>query len=140
VDVSVGWSVELQVRKGVPNVKTRPGTGLVPGRVGKTLFKGRRDWRLTISETGSFGRRNTLPAKCFALFPTPEFAWFFVAFLKLQALEKTVILDLFFQNAHGLLKIVVDHLNFDCLQAFTPPSFHPDTSGIWLISPERWLF
>jgi hypothetical protein len=79
---------------------------------------------LTIPVAGSFGGRNALPTQCFALFATSEFAWFFVAFLKLQAFEKAIVLNFLFQNPHGFFKVVVDNLNFNCLQAFTPPSFH----------------
>lgn len=79
---------------------------------------------LTISIAGPFRGCNTLPAQCFALFATSEFAWFLVAFFKLQAFEKAVVLNFLFQNTHGFFKVVVDNPYFNCLQAFTPPSFH----------------
>ena len=79
---------------------------------------------LTIPVSCSFGGRDALPTQCFALFATSEFAWFFIAFLQLQAFEKAIILNLFLQHAHGFFKVVVDNPNFNCLQAFTPPSSH----------------
>jgi hypothetical protein len=50
---------------------------------------------LTIPVSRSFGGRDALPTQCFALFTTSEFAWFFIAFLQLQAFEKAIILNLF---------------------------------------------
>jgi hypothetical protein len=82
------------------------------------------DCRLAKSVAGSFGGCDALPTQCFALFATSKFAWFFIAFLKLQAFEKAIVLNFLLQNPHGFFKVVVDNLNFNCLQAFTPPSFH----------------
>jgi len=48
----------------------------------------------------SFSTRcgNALAPKCFTLLAPPVFTWLFIAFLKLQALEKAIILYFFLQN------------------------------------------
>jgi len=70
------------------------------------------------------GSRDALAPQGFALLAAPVFARFFVTFLQLQPFKKAVILNLFFQNAHGLLKVIVKNLNLDSLQIVSPLSFH----------------
>jgi hypothetical protein len=72
------------------------------------------------SIAGGFGSRNTFSAKGFALLAAPELAGFFVALFQLQTLEKTIILDLFLQYAHGLLDVVVDDPDFNVFQISRP--------------------
>ena len=72
------------------------------------------------SIAGCFGGRNAFSAKGFALLPAPEFAGLFVALLQLQTLEKTIILDLFLQDAHGLLDVIVDDPDFNVFQISRP--------------------
>ena len=66
------------------------------------------------------GRGNAFPSLRFALLAPPKFARLFVALLQLQALEKAVILDLFFQNAHCFFDVIVDDPDFDFLQLYRP--------------------
>jgi len=68
----------------------------------------------------SFGFGNALTPYRFALFALPVLARLFVAFLELETLEQTVILNLLFQNAHGLFKVIVKNPYFDVLQISRP--------------------
>lgn len=90
--------------------------------------------RRSLAVSSTPGCSYPLPAKRFTLFAAAVFAWFFVAFFKLQALEKTVILNFFLQNTHSFFKIVV--LNFDrnFLQPVSPLSFHSRANRGWLVT------
>ena len=66
------------------------------------------------------GRGNAFSSLRFALLASPKFARLFVAFLQLQALEKAVILDLLFQNAHCFFDVIVNDPDFDFLQLYRP--------------------
>lgn len=74
----------------------------------------------------------TLTSHGFAFFATPIFARFFIAFFKLQTLEKTVILNFFLQNPHGFFKVIVKYLDFDCLQLLRPLLSNCDVSDGYL--------
>jgi hypothetical protein len=56
----------------------------------------------------------------FALLAPPEFARLLVALFQLQALEETVILNLFLQNAHCFFNIVVKDFDFDFFHSHRP--------------------
>lgn len=70
---------------------------------------------LTVTGTG-----NPLSTLRFALLAASELARLFVAFFKLQPLEKAVVLNFFLQNTHGFFEIVIEYFNFDFLQIYRP--------------------
>jgi len=79
---------------------------------------------IVLSELFASGCSNTLAPHSFALFAAAVFARLFIVLFQLQTLEQTIVLDLFFQNSHGLFKVVVMNLDRDFLQPASPPSFH----------------
>ena len=76
--------------------------------------------RAGLSVSGCPGRSDALTPCRFALLATPELAGFFIAFFEFEPFEKTIVLDLFLQNTHGLFKVVVVDLDCDFLQPFRP--------------------
>ena len=61
-----------------------------------------------------------LSAQGFTLLAASELARFFKTLLEFQTLEKTVVLNFFLENAHGLFKVAVDDSDFDFLQIYRP--------------------
>jgi len=68
----------------------------------------------------SFGGGDAMPPQGLSLFSAPKFAGLFLAFFQLQSLEQAVVLNLFFQNAHGLFKVIFQHLDLDIFQPVSP--------------------
>jgi hypothetical protein len=106
------------------------------------IYQGRVKDLLMVDLAVSFapGCRDPLSPQCFALFAAAVFAGLFIAFLELQTLEKSIVLNLFFQDPHGFLKVVVMNPDRDFLQTASPLSFHPtanDRTG-WLMISE-WI-
>jgi hypothetical protein len=69
------------------------------------------------------GGGDALSTQGFAFFATTVLTRFLIAFLKLQPFEQAVILNFFLQNPHGLFKIVVEDLDFNCFQPGSTPLF-----------------
>jgi len=71
------------------------------------------------------GSSNSLSPDGFTLFAPLIFAGFFITFFQLEPLEKTIVLNLFFQNTHGLFQIVIKNLDLNFLHLFRPLLYHP---------------
>ncbi len=85
------------------------------------------------------GRGNPLAPQRFALFATTVFAWLFIAFFQLQALEQAVILDLFLEDPHGFFKIVVIDSDCDFLQLTRPfLSINRYSRASWMVNIVRF--
>jgi hypothetical protein len=118
------------------------GTGPLQRKNPALMHQGRVKGLLTLDLSVSFapGCRDPLAPQCFALFAAAVFAGLFIAFLELQTLEKSIVLNLFFQDPHGFLKVVVMNPDRNFLQTASPLSFHPtagDRMG-WLMISE-WI-
>jgi hypothetical protein len=106
-----------------------------PGRA----VPARRAWigvmgRLSAAAVSIFARVcDSFSAQGFAHFSAPVLAWLLVAFFQLEPFEKTVVLNLFLQNAHRLLDVIVVDFDRYFLQKYRP--LRPIEIGMF-----RWLF
>jgi hypothetical protein len=90
--------------------------------------------RLSAAAVSIFARVcDSFSAQGFAYFSTPVLTRLLVAFFQLEPLEKTVVLNLFFQNAHRLLDVIVVDFDRYFLQKYRP--LRPIEIGM-----VRWLF
>jgi hypothetical protein len=94
---------------------------------GKMTSAGPEDYFLDKRLSGSLasGSSNALSSDGFTLFTPFILTWFFIAFFKLEPLEKPIVLNLLFQNPHGLFQIVVKNLDLNFLHLFRPLLYHP---------------
>jgi len=75
-------------------------------------------WRLAPARGPRGG--NALSSLRLPLLAAAVLAGFFVALFELQPLEKSVILNFLFQNAHGFFDVIVDDFDLDFLQQYRP--------------------
>ena len=105
-----------------PHEKTR--RGCPPGF-------GWEGWRLT--PAGGPRGGNAVSSLRFPLLAAAVLAGFLVALLELQALEKSVILNLLLQNAHGFFDVIVNDFDLDFLQQYRP--FRAAGTKRWSVFP-----
>jgi len=70
--------------------------------------------------SGSAGSGQSFPSQGLAHLATPVFTRLFITLLQLKPLEKTIILNLFFQDPDGLFNIVVNNSDLNVLQISRP--------------------
>ncbi len=77
-------------------------------------------WALSSAVFGRTSSGQPFSSQSFAHLATSVFTRLFIALLKLKPFKQTIVLNLLFQDPHGLFNIVVDDPDFNIFQIPRP--------------------